>query len=227
VEGGLLGGLFLGMVPFAGIGEQLLEAGDVLDHGTPQAQFGMAVGQVVGGIFSLIGGATGEVCGGIATVTGIGAALGVPAIVVSTGLVVGGLANIGAGIRGLTQAWMEGGGSGSGRVAPSTPDAKGVAWTSHGGKHVASTRLPWDQVVQATRSGPAKYRPGIAIEVLERQVWGEGRAVTNGRSWKVMEFADEIGASGGKASRWVRVEESAGTIHGHPITQVEFWNLTR
>jgi hypothetical protein len=44
---------------------------------------------------------TGEVLGGMASTTGIGAAIGVPAMVVSTGLVVGGLGNIGAGIRGL------------------------------------------------------------------------------------------------------------------------------
>jgi len=132
-----LGGLFLGMVPFAGIGEQLLEAGDVLDHGTPQAQFGMAVGQVVGGIFSLIGGGArqGRYSGGIATVTGIGAALGVPAMVVSTGLVVGGLANIGAGIRGLTQTWMAGGPR---RGAPGSRPAQ--PFTKSGREEFAQTR---------------------------------------------------------------------------------------
>jgi hypothetical protein len=57
----------------------------------------------VGGLISLVGGLTGEVAGGIATTTGIGAAVGVPAIAVSTTLVVGGVGNIAAGIRGLSQ----------------------------------------------------------------------------------------------------------------------------
>ena len=42
-----------------------------------------------------------------------------------------------------------------------------------------------------------------------------------------MEFAEEVGASEGKVSRWVRVEGSAGTIHGHPISEAEFRRLTR
>jgi hypothetical protein len=94
-------------------------------------------------------------------------------------------------------------------------------------KHVASKKLPWNQIVESTRRGPAKYSPGTSIEALERRVWAEGRATTNGRSWKVMEFADDIGASGGQASRWIRVEESSGTIHGHPITQAEYLRLIR
>jgi hypothetical protein len=116
------------------------------------------------------------------------------------------------------------GGSGSGSGSP-TPQK--VNWTSHGSKHVPKSGVPWRQIIQNTASGPAKYKPGIAIEALERKVWAEGTAATNGRPWKVMEFADEIGASGGSSSRWVRVEESGGTIHGHPITLAEFLKLTR
>jgi RHS repeat-associated protein len=100
-EGGFLAGLSLGIVPFAGVGQQLLDAAEVLPHGTPHARAGLAIGQMVGGVISLAGGLTGEVLGGIASTTGIGAALGVPAIVVSSGLVVGGAGNIAAGIRGL------------------------------------------------------------------------------------------------------------------------------
>jgi hypothetical protein len=116
------------------------------------------------------------------------------------------------------------GGSGSG-TGGSTPQT--VNWTAHGGKHVAKSGVPWKQIVESTTSGPAKYKPGTAVEALERKVWAEGTAATNGRQWKVMEFPDEIGASGGSSSRWVRVEESGGTIHGHPITLKEFLRLTR
>src|SRR3954466_9349499 len=112
VEGGFLGGLALGAVPFAGVGHQLLDAGGVLPHGSTEARRGVAGGQIFGGIASLVGGITGEVLGGITSVTGIGAAIGVPAIVVSTGLVVGGAGNIAAGIRGLLT-------TGSGSSGPS------------------------------------------------------------------------------------------------------------
>ena len=73
----------------------------LLPHGSREIRFGLAIGQIVGGIVTMAGGVTGEVLGGIATTTGIGAAIGVPAMVVSAGLVVGGVENIAAGIRGL------------------------------------------------------------------------------------------------------------------------------
>ena len=86
---------------------------------------------------------------------------------------------------------------------------------------------PGKKLVESTKNGPAKYLPNTAIEALERMVSRLGNPVTNGKTWKVMEFPNEIGASGGKSSRWVRVEESAGTIHGHPITFAEFTKLTK
>jgi Domain of unknown function (DUF4157) len=104
---------------------------------------------------------------------------------------------------------------------------KTVTWTAHGGKHVASIKMAWKDVVLSTKNGPAKYLHGTNIEALERSVWAGGRKVTNGKSWKVQEFPNVIGASEGKASRWMRVEESAGTIHGHPISEAEFLKLTR
>ena len=105
-------------------------------------------------------------------------------------------------------------------------DAEEVAWTSHGYKHFASTKLPWAETVRARARGPAKYLPDIDVEALERDVWDKGIPTTNGRPWKVMEFRDSIGASAGDESRWVRVEQSSNTIHGHPITQQEYERLT-
>jgi hypothetical protein len=129
VEGGFLAGLSLGVVPFGGVGQQLLDAGGVLPHGTPEARRGLAVGLIVGGLISLAGGLTGEVAGGIATVTGIGAAVGVPAIAVSTTLVVGGVGNIAAGIRGLMTT-----GSGSAGPKGAVPTAgKGAPPGTSGG----------------------------------------------------------------------------------------------
>jgi RHS repeat-associated protein len=102
-----------------------------------------------------------------------------------------------------------------------------VRWSSYGGKHVASANIPWAKVVASTLSGAAKYKPGVDIEKLERAVWDAGVPVSNGKPWKVAEFTGDIGASAGKPSRWVRVEESGGTIHGHPITEQEFQKLTK
>jgi RHS repeat-associated protein len=122
VEGGFLAGLSLGFVPFAGVGHQLLDAAEVLPDSTPEARRGLAVGQIFGGIVTLAGGLTGKVLGGIATTTGIGAVIGLPAIAVSAGFVVGGVGNIAAGIRGLMTT-----GSGSGGPQASTPAARGGA----------------------------------------------------------------------------------------------------
>jgi hypothetical protein len=104
--------------------------------------------------------------------------------------------------------------------------AEVIAWTPHGYKHFASTKLSWTETVRATARGPAKYLPAIDVEGLEREVWRNGIPTTNGRPWKVMEFRDIIGASAGNESRWVRVEQSRNTIHGHPITQQAYERLT-
>ncbi|KYF99491.1 hypothetical protein BE18_10255 [Sorangium cellulosum] len=118
IEGGFVAGLLLGAVPFAGVGHELLDAAGVLAHGTPEARMGLAIGQIVGGVALTIGGLTGEVFGGITSATGIGAAIGVPAIAVSTGLVVGGVGNIAAGLQGLSQAMMSQGSTGPQGAAP-------------------------------------------------------------------------------------------------------------
>ncbi|WP_437731191.1 RHS repeat-associated core domain-containing protein [Sorangium sp. So ce1335] len=127
VEGGFIAGLLLGAVPFAGVGHGLLDAAGVLAHGTPEARMGLAIGQIVGGLAVATGGLTGNIFGGITSATGIGAAIGVPAIAVSTGLVVGGVGNIAAGIQGLSQALMS---QGSGSQGP-----QGTAGVAKGGTY--------------------------------------------------------------------------------------------
>jgi RHS repeat-associated protein len=117
IEGGFLGGLALGTVPFGGVGHQVLEDGKVLTQGTPAARRGLGVGLLVGGFVTLLGGLGGEVVGGAAIVTGAGALVGVPAVVVSATLVTGGVANIVAGIQTLMS-------SGSGSSGPITATEK-------------------------------------------------------------------------------------------------------
>ncbi|MCA8257283.1 DUF6531 domain-containing protein [Burkholderia sp. AU31624] len=103
-----------------------------------------------------------------------------------------------------------------------------INWTNHGNKHKATTsnRVSWADIVKSTKSGPAKYLPGTDIEALERKIYATGQAVTNGKSWKVKNMGEVIGASEGEETTFVRVEESAGVIHGHPITEREFKKLT-
>lgn len=118
--GGYLFGVGEGLVPFAALGHGIADEYGFSRNKSEEARIGLAIGQIVGGTFALIGGFSGEVLGGIATVSGVGAALGVPVMAVSTVAVVGGLGNIAAGIRGLASA-MSGGGETGGAVGPRAP----------------------------------------------------------------------------------------------------------
>ena len=83
------------------------------------------------------------------------------------------------------------------------------------------------RTINSTKSGPAKYKSGTDVENLERDAYNTGLPVTNGKSWKIKKYESEIGASEGKLSRWVRIELSARTIHGHPISESEFRKLKK
>jgi hypothetical protein len=117
---------------------------------------GLAVGQIVGGIALTVGGFTGEVLGGAATVTGIGAAVGVPAMVVSTTLAVGGAGNIAAGIRGLSQSMMS---TGSG---PRTgyPRDRATSDTNNWSAHFRNEREARSLARQKLGSDPVEIEPG-------------------------------------------------------------------
>jgi hypothetical protein len=142
IEGGFLGGLLLGVIPYAGLGQHFLSAAGVLPSGTRAANIGLAIGEVVGGIALLVGGVAGDAAGAVASATGVGALAGVPAIVASTAVAVGGVANIAAGLHGLGQAFSMGsgpkagsaGGPGSGKRFPDS--AKDRAEAEANGKCV-------------------------------------------------------------------------------------------
>lgn len=110
------------------------------------------------------------------------------------------------------------------KATQGTPEPK---WTNHGNKHVAPKKVPWSDLVKSTKSGPAKYLPGTEVESLERSAWANGTSVTNGKAWKVVKFDRIIGASGGVETQYMRIEMSADTIHGHPITEAEYWSLLK
>lgn len=88
--------------------------------------------------------------------------------------------------------------------------------------------VSWKQTVNSTKNGPAKYSLDIKdIESFEREAWNSGTKVTNGKNWKVKAYDRVIGASNGKETSYIRIENSAGTIHGHPITEAEYFKLLR
>ena len=103
-----------------------------------------------------------------------------------------------------------------------------VKWTNHGYKHFPQKGKSWNWIVKSTKNGPAKYSPKITdIQLFERNAWETGTSVTNGKTWKVKSCDEIIGATGGKETRFVRIEYSQGIIHGHPISETEYKSLLR
>ncbi|MEO8647501.1 hypothetical protein, partial [Pseudomonas sp.] len=110
---------------------------------------------------------------------------------------------------------------------PNLPFPETVDWTPHGYKHSPSKNMTWKETINSTKSGPAKYKQGIDVEIMERDAYKTGSPTTNGKPWKVNEYKTDIGASEGKPSRWIRIELSARTIHGHPISAIEYRRLMK
>ena len=107
-------------------------------------------------------------------------------------------------------------------------DGADVNWTNHGYKHFPEKNKSWQDTVKSTKNGPAKYSPDIKdIEAFEREAWKTGTLVTNGKNWKVQRYDDIIGATNGKETQFGRIENSANTIHGHPISESEYFKLLK
>lgn len=99
-----------------------------------------------------------------------------------------------------------------------------ITWSSHKNKHTLGSKVKWDKkTIASTKTGPAKYKPGIDNEMLERIAWDQGTVVknTDGSVWKILKFDDTVGAYLGEETKYVVVKESGGTIHGHPISEKE------
>jgi len=118
VEGGVLEGVFLGCFPFGAVAEQVLTGTGALPRGTVAFERGLALGQMAAGLAEMAAGAGGGALAGLMSATGIGAPLGIPAIVVSAVVVTGGAANVAAGLVGLMST-----GSGAGSGSQSQPPA--------------------------------------------------------------------------------------------------------
>ncbi|MFC5401490.1 RHS repeat domain-containing protein [Cohnella soli] len=99
-----------------------------------------------------------------------------------------------------------------------------INWSSYKKKHTLDSKVKWDKkAIESTKTGPAKYKPGIDNEMLERIAWDQGTTVKNsdGSIWKILKYDDVVGAYLGKETNYVVVKESGGTIHGHPISEEE------
>jgi RHS repeat-associated protein len=122
VEGGFLGGLALGLVPFGSV-----IASAISDPGTKWAEIGKGVGEIFGGGFAFTAGVAGFIGGSAASGTGVLTLPGVAAVVGSAALVAGGIANVKSGAERLGQALSMSSGSGSSGPQGASPAAGGGA----------------------------------------------------------------------------------------------------
>ena len=104
-----------------------------------------------------------------------------------------------------------------------------LSWITHGSKHTLPPNTVWNKkIIESTAHGwDAKYLPWTNVEELERNVWETWTMASNGKNWKVKAFNYVIWASDGKESKRMRVENSANTIHWHPIPIEEYLKLTK
>ena len=117
---------------------------------------------------------------------------------------------------------------GKGKNTGKANSSANLNWTNHGHKHFPDKNKSWNNIVKSTKNGPAKYSLEIKnIEIFERDAWKKGTPVTNGKNWKVKKYDKIIGATEGKETQYVRIENSANTIHGHPISESEYVKLLR
>jgi hypothetical protein len=161
--GGFFVGLGLGLTPGGAVADQFLSTARAMDRGTHPAQVGKAIGEMLGGFFLTASGLTGEIIGTGLTTTGIGSLIGVPAMAVSLGLVTSGAGNMGAGLRGFSDALMS---SGSGSTSPqaAVPAAGGGAVPTRAGYN--GVQGPAQVTTRTTRAGETATR----VEFPDRTV---------------------------------------------------------
>jgi RHS repeat-associated protein len=210
--GGFLGGLCLGAVPFAGVGQQFLDAAEVLPHGTPEARLGLALGEIAGGLFTAASGLAGEVGGGALSVTGVGALAGVPVIVASTTAVVGGVGNVMVGIQGLKST---GAGTGGAKRGPKTdPDAphnakiraEADALRAQGNKILAGGGSRPERLRGTPNGAKSGRRPDIIYQTPNGELRGRnvGRTRADGSPVpREQEALDDLNGPGGLPTDFV------------------------
>ena len=165
VEGGFIGGLALGLVPFGSV-----VAFAISGPGSRWAEIGRGVGEVFGGGFAFAAGMAGILGGGTAATTGVLTVPGVLAVAGSAALVAGGVANVYAGAERLGQALSMSSGSGSSGPNAAAPVAAGGAKVTGGqGYHSfsafkramgpAGPGKSWHHIVEQTKGNVARFGP--------------------------------------------------------------------
>lgn len=90
---------------------------------------------------------------------------------------------------------------------------------SHGGKHMQAKTI---EQAKAFSYKAAQYLPTVNSQGIERLALqsGEGVFVKHGNAtiYKLYRLEAPIGYDQGNLTRWVRVEYSSGSFHGHPIS---------
>ncbi len=87
----------------------------------------------------------------------------------------------------------------------------------HGYKHYPPKNSNWLDIIKSTVSGPAKYKPDIIIPDLEKIALEQG--IKSGSEYIFYKAKNIIGSSAGKETQYIRINISAGTYHGFPITR--------
>ena len=135
LEGGFLAGVALGRVPFgSSIGNALTGLG------SQRAEIGRAIGEIVGGGLTFLGGVAGMLGGGAATGTGDLAIPGAFAVVGSAALAAGGIANVYSGAERLGRALAMSSGSGRSGSGSTGPQATALAGKGGGLADLAKKR---------------------------------------------------------------------------------------
>ena len=189
------------------------------------------VGKIIGGVIDAI---AGVVAGAAETATGAGAVAAAPTVsaAISTAIALVGEGSlslaIGAELVAIGQGNLDGDLEKYNYYSKLACESnnQSVSWTAHGYKHFPNKNMSWEKIVASTKNGPAKYSPKIPnIEQFEREAWRTGRPVSNGKNWKVKKYNSIIGAVDGHETQFVRIENSGGVIHGHPISESEYLKL--
>jgi RHS repeat-associated protein len=152
--GGFVAGLLIGSVPFGGVVEKVLSAVGLVKKGTPAAESGKAVGELVAGAVATLLGLGGKGTGGGYSTSGSGA---IAIFAVYRLVVVGSVGNMAAGIHGATQALATGSGK-----APGAPPAEPTAPAAEPGAPPAEPTAP-----------AAKVRP------TSKQIYSRGAEIAD------------------------------------------------
>jgi hypothetical protein len=93
-------------------------------------------------------------------------------------------------------------------------------------KHIRAKTIQEAKDLSSKGLENAQYMPGIKRESLEKHALvsmkGYYKSFSEGGKkstvYKFVKFEDDIGFDGGKETKWLRVEWSSDSYHGHPIS---------